>query len=134
MHLAVSNLDSASAHMEMMRDRLQARLLSNIPGLRINCGAAPRVPHVLSVGIPDIEDAGVFLTALDLEGIAASGGSACHSGAHKSSHVISALYGPEDSLSTIRLSVGRDTTEDEVDSGAKAVTTVWSRLSGLTAG
>ncbi|MEE2863356.1 MAG: cysteine desulfurase family protein [Gemmatimonadota bacterium] len=133
-HLAVSDLDSASAHMEMMRDRLQARLLSNIPGLRINCGTAPRVPHVLSVGIPDIEDAGVFLTALDLEGIAASGGSACHSGAHKSSHVISALYGPEDSLSTIRLSVGRDTTEDEVDSGAKAVTAVWSRLSGLTAG
>ena len=126
--LAVSDLDSTTAHMVAMRDRLQARLLSEIPGCRVNCGDAPRVPHVLSLGLPNIEDMALFLIALDLEGVAASGGSACHSGANKSSHVITALYGPEDTMSTIRLSVGRDTTENEVDLGVKAVTAVWSRL------
>jgi len=127
-HLAVRDLDASGARMAALRDRLEARLIDSIPGLRVNCGDAPRAPHVLSLGLPAIRNGADFLTALDLEGVAASGGSACHTGAAAASHVISALYGSDDSYATVRLSVGRDTSEDEVDRGAAAVAEVWGRM------
>lgn len=129
-HLAVSDLNESGPRIAALRNRLQARLIADIPGLRVNCGNAPRAPHVLSVGLPAIADGGAFLMALDLDGVAASGGSACHSGATGGSHVIAALYGVEDPLATVRLSVGRDTTEADVDRGAEAVSAVWHRMRG----
>jgi len=129
-HLAVSDLNESGPRIAALRNRLQARLIADIPGLRVNCGNAPRAPHVLSVGLPAIADGGAFLMALDLDGVAASGGSACHSGATGGSHVIAALYGVEDPLATVRLSVGRETTEADVDRGAEAVSAVWHRMRG----
>lgn len=125
---AVADLEPTARRMAERRDRLQARLIERIPGLRVNSVEGPRAPHVLSVGVPGIDDAAAFLMALDLEGVAASGGSACHSGATGGSHVIAALYGPDDPLATVRLSVGRGTTDTDVDRGVEAVATVWSRL------
>jgi cysteine desulfurase len=127
-HLAVADLGVSSAWMTEMRDRLQARLVAQIPGLRVNCQDAQRAPHVLSLGIPKVMDGAAFLMALDLEGVAASGGSACHSGAMAGSHVIAALYGADDPLATVRLSVGRRTSEADVDRGADVVSAVWHRL------
>ena len=127
-HLAVADLAVSSARMTAMRDRLQARLVDQIPGLRVNCEDAHRAPHVLSLGIPEVIDGAAFLMALDLEGVAASGGSACHSGAMAGSHVIAALYGADDPLATVRLSVGRRTTEADVDRGAEVMSAVWHRL------
>ncbi|MGB1839516.1 MAG: cysteine desulfurase family protein [Longimicrobiales bacterium] len=127
-HLAVRDLEASGPRMAALRDRLQGRLLDAIPGLRLNCGDAPRAPHVLSLGLPGIRNGADFLMALDLEGVAASGGSACHTGAAAASHVISALYGSDDPFATVRLSVGRASTEDEVDRGAAVVAEVWNRM------
>lgn len=128
-HLAVAELETSATRLRSLRDRMEARLVDRIPGLRVNCGNAPRTPHILSLGLPGIDDGAAFLMALDLEGVAASGGSACHSGAAAGSHVIEALYGSNDPLITVRLSVGHDTTESDVARGADAVGTVWARMS-----
>ena len=68
--------------------------------------------------------------ALDLEGLAVSGGSACHSGSNKGSHVIAALYGDDDPMATVRLSFGLGTTDDDVRCALSIVPTVVARLSG----
>ena len=128
-HLAVAELETSATRLRSLRDRMEARLVDRIPGLRVNCGNAARTPHILSLGLPGIDDGAAFLMALDLEGVAASGGSACHSGAAAGSHVIEALYGSNDPLITVRLSVGHDTTESDVARGADAVGTVWARMS-----
>lgn len=128
--LAVDDLERSSTRMRELTERLEARLSASIPGLRINGQAAPRGPHVVSLGLPGIEDGAAFLMALDLEGVAASGGSACHSGAPGGSHVIAALYGRDDGLATVRLSVGRDTSSDDVDRAAEIVSSVWARAGG----
>ena len=127
-HLAVHDLETSGPRMAALRDRLQGRLVDAIPGSRVNCGDAPRAPHVLSLGLPGVRNGADLLTALDLEGVAASGGSACHSGAAAASHVISALYGSDDPYATVRLSVGRATTEEEVDRGATVLAEVWGRM------
>ena len=127
-HLAVADLAVAGARMAAMRDRLQARLVAQIPGLRVNCADGQLAPHVLSLGIPEVIDGAAFLMALDLEGVAASGGSACHSGAMAGSHVIAALYGTDDPLATVRLSVCRGTTEAAASVVPEVVTAVWHRL------
>ena len=65
---------------------------------------------------------------LDLEGVAVSGGSACHSGTGKGSHVIAALYGEADETATVRYSFGRVTTAEEVERAVAATATVLERL------
>ena len=68
------------------------------------------------------------LEALDLEGVAVSGGSACRSGAAKRSHVMAALYGENDGHATVRFSFGRGTTEEHIRLAAEATTKVVERM------
>lgn len=97
-----------------LRDLLAALLTAAVPDLRITGGAAPRAPHVLNLQVPGC-DAQALLMHLDLAGIAASAGSACQSGAAEPSHVLTAMaIAPELALSAIRLSLGHETTADEV--------------------
>jgi len=97
-----------------LRDLLAALLAAAIPDLRVSGGAAPRAPHVLNLQVPGC-DAQALLMHLDLAGIAASAGSACQSGAAEPSHVLTAMgIAPELALSAIRLSLGHETTADEV--------------------
>ncbi len=112
--LAVDERESEAARLGSLRDRLEGALRERIPGLRVNAGGAPRAPHITSVGIEGV-DGQALLAALDLEGIAASGGSACNSGSTVASHVIRALYGPRDVRATLRFSLGRSTTATDVD-------------------
>jgi cysteine desulfurase len=112
LRLAIEEQEATADRLAKLRSDFERRLRQAIPDLRVNCGDAHRSPHVSSVGLA-VADGAAFLAALDLEGIAASGGSACHSGAHRSSHVLSALYGSDDRLATIRFSFGIGTTEAE---------------------
>ncbi|MDE0730755.1 MAG: hypothetical protein OSB36_07475, partial [Longimicrobiales bacterium] len=70
---------------------------------------------------------------LDLEGIAASGGSACESGSTQTSHVITALYGEENSTATVRFSLGCETTEQEIEQTIIKLTSIVTRLRKLGA-
>ncbi|HSG46684.1 MAG TPA: cysteine desulfurase NifS, partial [Longimicrobiales bacterium] len=71
-----------------------------------------------------------LVMSLDLEGIAASGGSACNSGSSAGSHVIAALYGASDPHATVRFSLGRGTTASDVEQAAAVTTKVVARLRG----
>ncbi len=126
--LAVAELQEESARLTELRDRLQTALSSAIDGIRVHASGADRSPHVLSVGVEGIQDGSALLMALDLEGVAVSGGSACMSGATKASHVILALYGPDDTLATVRYSLGRDSSASDVERAARTTAEVVERM------
>lgn len=128
MRLAVRERAEAATRMEGLRDRLERSLLATLPDVRINGADGARAPHVTSVGIPRIPDGAALVMALDLDGVAVSGGSACHSGSGRGSHVMEALYGADDGLAPLRLSFGRDTSEADVDRAAAVIGHVVGRL------
>ena len=113
--LAAAELAAESARLECLRDHLCRGLQAAVPDLVINGGGAPRAPHILNVSVPGAE-AEALLMHLDLAGIAASGGSACATGAVEPSHVLTAM-GLDRSLalSAIRLSLGHETSSQDID-------------------
>jgi cysteine desulfurase len=97
------------------RDRLEARLLTSIPGSVVAGRDSPRLPQTTALMVPGrrSED---LLAALDLAGVRASAGSACSSGALEPSHVLAAMGVPDDlARGVVRLSFGETTTDDELD-------------------
>ena len=115
--LAVREQESEAHRMDGLRKMLESRLSDGITNLRVHGKQARRAPHILNVGIPDI-DPEILLAALDLEGIAVSSGSACESGAHAQSHVLKALYGKLDHVTALRFSLGRTSNRHDVDEAA----------------
>jgi cysteine desulfurase len=102
------------------RDRLRDRLTDQVDGLVEHAAGAERLPNTLSVSFPGAH-AGDLLEAVGNE-LAASAGAACHGLKIQVSHVLAAMgVTPEVALGTIRLSVGRFTTEEEVDRGAEII-------------
>jgi cysteine desulfurase len=113
------------------RDRLQAAILG-IDGVEPTGHPADRLPHIVSVLTRGIEGPSVAL-ALDLEGIAVSTGSACASGSTEVSHVLTAMgYPADEARGQLRLSLGRTTTDDEIDTAMRVVPTVMARLLATT--
>lgn len=111
-----------------LRDRLEHGLLSAIPGAAINCAEAPRVPNTTSLRIDGI-NAEALIIALDLQGIAASFGSACMSGAAEPSHVLIAMgLTSAEALATIRLSLSTHTTAQEIDRALEIIPAAVARL------
>lgn len=113
--LAVAEREAHWTRLEGLRDRLQARLLEAIPDAVVHSNGARRAPHVLNLSIPGT-DSESMLMALDMRGIACSGGSACQSGSVSPSHVLSAMGVPASLASAaIRMSLGPMTTDEEID-------------------
>ena len=130
LQLAVEEQQQLYKRLTELRSVLERRLLELIPGLRINLQDANRASHISSIAIDDV-DGEDLLAALDLEGIAASGGSACESGSTQTSHVITALYGEEHSAATVRFSLGRETTEHDIEQTILKLTSIVTRLRKL---
>ena len=130
--LAVEEQQQLCKRLTALRAVLERRLLELIPRLRINMQDANRASHISSMAIDDI-DGEDLLAALDLEGIAASGGSACESGSTQTSHVITALYGEDNSAATVRFSLGRETTEQDIEQTILKLTSTVTRLRELGA-
>jgi cysteine desulfurase len=102
-----------------LRDRLELALLE-VPGAHRN-GAEPRVANTANASFEGI-DAEALLIALDLEGVAASTGAACAAGGIEPSHVLKAMgFSAERVQSSLRLSLGRATTEAEIDYAAGVI-------------
>jgi cysteine desulfurase len=126
--LAEAERETAMARIAALRDRLEAGLCERVPGLRVNAAAAPRLPTISNVSAPGA-DAEMLLIALDLEGIAASSGSACSSGAVEPSHVLTAMGLPADVAGpSVRFSLGRDTTDADVDRALEVFPAVVQRV------
>ena len=126
------NLASYEEHMKRMRDRLETALRDAFPGLHVNGHPRDRLPNTSSVSFPGAE-ANHVLDQLD--GVAASAGAACHSDRVELSSVLEAMRVPlEYAKGTIRLSVGRYTTPDEIDrAAAEIVRVVTSQIPSLAA-
>jgi cysteine desulfurase len=96
-----------------LRTRLERELVERVADLRFNASGAERLPHVLNVSIRQV-DQEALLISLDLEGIAVSSGSACQSGTVEPSHVLSAMGRAQPDEASIRISLGRTTTDAEI--------------------
>ncbi len=123
--LARQDLAAEPARLGALRDRLEERLLA-IAGAVRN-GDGPRVANTTNVSFAGIE-AESLLMALDLMGLAVSTGAACAAGAVEPSHVLRAMGLPLARLQgSIRLSLGRGTTEADVDRAAEAIAAAVAR-------
>lgn len=109
---ATANGNQEAERLRELRDRLESGLRVAVGDLVINSAGAERLPHILSVGLMDV-DSDVLLASLDLEGLAVSSGSACHSGASAPSHVLLAMGARP--AAVVRFSLGWSTTEQEIE-------------------
>ena len=108
--LAVAEREAECARLSTLRDELEARILDAAPDAVVHGLGAPRAPHVTNVSVPGADGAALLL-ALDLRGVAASGGSACQTGNVEPSHVLLAMGAPPDlAAGAVRFSLGALTT------------------------
>lgn len=116
LEIANANLEKNTAHMKAMRDRLINGIESEIPYCRLNGPKdETRLCNNVNFSFRYIEGESILML-LDMNGIAASSGSACASGSLDPSHVLLAIGLPHEiAHGSLRLSVGEDTTEEEVD-------------------
>ena len=102
-------------HLVHLSDYFMQRLLELIPGAVINGHPQHKVPWIINVSFPGLDNTSLVM-GLDLEGIAVSNGSACSSGKVEPSHVLQAMgLHPALQKSAIRISLGRHTTQEELD-------------------
>jgi cysteine desulfurase len=112
--LAAREQEAECARLLALRDRLADGLRAQVPDLVINAAGAERLPHVLNVSVPGA-DQEALIYGLDLDGLAVSGASACQSGASKPSHVLLAMGAVLPDAASVRLSLGHDTTAEEIE-------------------
>ena len=130
--LALAGMKEESQRIRALRDRLERGLRDRVPHAWVNAVRAPRVPNTANITFPFIEGESMVI-ALDLKGIACSTGAACSSGAVEPSHVLLALgLAPEDARATLRLSLGHQTTAEEIDFALETIPPVIERLRQLS--
>lgn len=113
--------------MQVLRERMHGLLLKTVPDLRLNGHPRKRLPNTLNVSVPGI-DSETLLTGIPE--LAASTGSACHAGRKEPSSVLTAMGVPEGiALGALRLSLGKWSTEREID---RASSIISDRCAGLT--
>ena len=112
-HLAARSQARNAEREAALRDRFEAALLDVVPGARVNAAGAPRLPNTSSVTFDGTRAAQLLPL---LRGVAASTGAACQTRTGQPSHVLTAMgLSDDEALSTVRFSLGRSTTEAEID-------------------
>ncbi|MDP1652407.1 MAG: cysteine desulfurase family protein [Rhodocyclaceae bacterium] len=125
--LARECLPQVAAHLAAMRDALHRRLAADVPGLQLNGHPDHRLPNTLHVSFPRVS--GRDLLAACSDTLSASVGSACHSHGDAVSGVLAAMgCDAERARGAVRLSVGRDTTDEEIVRASGALIAAWQRL------
>lgn len=119
---SLAELDTEPKRLTALRDRLESSLRAALPETRIAGLGAPRVGNTSNLCFPGADGEGLLI-ALDLEGICVSTGAACASGSLTPSHVLTAMgLTPAEAQATLRLSLGRTSTEAHVDRAVEALT------------
>ncbi len=131
--LAKQGLDRGDAgKMSALRDRLQKGILAQVEDAGVNGDGAPRVPNTTNIHFDYIEGESLVI-ALDLKGLAVSTGAACSSGAIEPSHVLIAMgMKPEQARASIRFSMGKQTTAEDIDFALALVPETVARLRELS--
>lgn len=123
---AADSLPESSARLAALRDRLEGGLFREVPGLLVNGHPENRLPNTANLSFPGVSGAEVLTLSA---GVSASTGAACHGPDLRVSHVLAAMgINGERAVGTVRLSVGRFTTEDEVGQAAALLTEAWRSL------
>ena len=120
------------AHMSAMRDQIEQKILAEVEATGVNGEGAPRVPNTTNIHFDYIEGESLVI-ALDLKGLAVSTGAACSSGAIEPSHVLTAMGLPsETARASLRFSLGKQNTEDDVQFAVDLVPQTVARLRELS--
>src|SRR5437016_7473925 len=124
----VSNRQSEQDRQSKLRDELWNLISQNVPDAKLNGEDAPRLANTLNVSLLGI-DSEMALIALDLKGVCASSGSACMVGSVSASHVLLAMGLPiERARSAVRLSLGKQTTAEEIAATGKIIGEIVERV------
>ncbi|MDI1446122.1 cysteine desulfurase family protein [Polyangium sp. 6x1] len=124
---AMRDLAAESVRVHVLRDKLFALLRERVPGLALNGHPEKRLPNTLNVRFPGVSGTALLAQA---EEVAASTGSACHDGHESASSVILAMgVKPEEAIGSVRLTLGRGTTEAEITRAAEVLAAAWVKLS-----
>jgi cysteine desulfurase len=120
------DLEAAASRLRALSAALWSRLAAAVPGLAWNGDPALRLPNTVAVRFPGASGSAVLAGAPE---VAASTGSACHEGHESASAVVLAMgVAPQDALGSVRLTLGRGTTEGDVERAAEALARSWRRL------
>ena len=130
--IAREEMQTERDHVSSLRDRLLENIMKHIDGVHLNGHRESRLPNNINISIEHVEGEALLMN-LDLEGIAASSGSACSSGSTEASHVLKALgLSAELTRGSLRLSLGKYNTPEEVNRTAEVLDRVVAHLRSLS--
>lgn len=130
--LAQNAINDEVTRVKALRDKLEKGIISKIPNARLNAAVENRVPNTTNIGFQYIEGELILLHMSDA-GICASSGSACTSGSLEPSHVLRAMGIPFTALhGSIRFSLSRFTTEEEIDYVLEKLPQIIKRLNAIS--
>ncbi len=130
--IARAQLAADSERIARLRDRFEKGVLAAVADARVNGAGAPRVPNTSNIMFPGIASESLLIS-FDLKGLACSSGSACSSGAVTPSHVLTALgLSASEARSSLRFSLGRHTTDDDVDFALSVIPGEVTRLRNIS--
>jgi cysteine desulfurase len=130
--MAHKSLADDSKRIGALRDSLERGLLESVRDAHANGSGAPRTPNTTNIAFPGIEGEALVI-ALDLKGLACSTGAACSSGAVEPSHVLTAIGLPADEArASLRFSLGRHTTPEQIDVALQVVPAAVDQLRELS--
>jgi cysteine desulfurase len=125
--LAAAEQESEGARLAALRARLTAGIRERASDVVVNGSPLHYLPHVLSLSVAGA-DQEALLIGLDLDGVAASGGSACQTGTAHGSHVLAAMGRTRPGDASVRLSLGHSTTAAEIDFAIDVFASVVERV------
>jgi cysteine desulfurase len=132
MALACEASEAEGGRLRKMRDRLEREIGSAVPGVTVNGAGAPRMPNTSNITFRSVDGESIVL-GLDLRDICVSTGSACSTGDPEPSHVLQAMGLPAmEAQSSIRISLGRDTREEDIDATVSALAETVGRLRAIS--
>jgi len=130
--IADEEMEAEQERIQNLRNRLLDNIHQKIEGIHLNGHRHKRLPNNLNISFENVEGEAILMN-LDLEGIAASSGSACSSGSTEPSHVLLALgLSPELARGSLRLTLGKFTTEEEIDRVADVLARTLNHLRSLS--
>ncbi|SFG74832.1 cysteine desulfurase family protein [Pedobacter insulae] len=116
LEIAYNEMQAHQTHIQGLKDYLKEQLIAEIPGIAFNgeTEAGKSLYTVLNVSFPEMDMADMLLFNLDINGICASGGSACSSGSNIGSHVLNGIHA-DPNRPSVRFSFSKYTTKEELD-------------------
>jgi cysteine desulfurase len=113
--IAIRDMDKETEHLQMLKERLEKGMIEKIPHIKVNGHPDKRLPNTSNISFEFVEGESLLLN-LDMKGIAASSGSACTSGSLEPSHVLVSMgLSHELSHGSVRFSLGKSNTVEEID-------------------